>query len=640
MILVSDPGVPVLETIKNTNPVTPLTPTDLNRLGRQVLTWLHEVFSFSEGEFWAISEHVDGLPPVSLSERQRQRASESLARSEAFLDRIGNQVLIPIRPATSSHPAIGTLVLSGINHFIGPDEANRWLPILQSWVEDRLRILRLESSVAGPGEVPQYVFLALEDFCRDKSSCLSLIHILQRPSRKGDFCSPNYIAEFCSMLWSHSIPEYLGGSPGDLWFVLHHVDDLSRGLKRLITLARLNRLRISKVYGHQVSGPFDPYRIERDIHDLETLAMQMGTAVFCSSHLRDIERHLGIDSLRLRLDQIRKAINGNARYAVAYLRPIDHRDHFGHDIIPVGTDTAFLLREFDRDARESDLYKWGREIQEIYNPPPTTGIANTNQGLIRPSELPLASLWAFRHASLLGRGSIAVHNSLTWNVRGDEILSWGDLKGACREYRSGLRLDPSNSNLLNSLGVCLAEMGRTKEAISAFSRAAGAAPQDFMIYYNLGGAYLQRGRLRDAEDALRRAYSLNPGDVRIAGRMAEVLIESGRARDALEVMDPFIEGPDPLPGPILRILGKIYRALNQWNKARSAWQQAIKNNPGDAESMALLAIGYLEETGDRETATRLGEQAKRLGGRSRQVCSLLKKIGSAKRGVHSQKVVI
>ncbi|NIA08427.1 MAG: tetratricopeptide repeat protein [Nitrospiraceae bacterium] len=616
---------------ENTDPIIPLIPADLNRLSSQVVTWLHGFFSFSEGKSWTVSEYVGDLPPISLSKRQRQRALESLARGEAFLDRIGNQVLIPIRSITPDHPVIiGSLVLYRMDYSIGPDEANRWLPILQSWIEDRFRILRLESSIARPGQIPRYVFFALEDLCRNKSSSVSLIHLIQRPSINSS--SPDHMTDFCSIVWNHSVPEWLGGNIGDSWFILHKTDEqeLSSGIKRLVPLARINRLRISRAYGHRISGPFDPCRIERDIQDLETLARQMGTAVFCTSHLKTLEGHLGIDSLRLRLDQVKKTIKINPRYAIAYLRPIPDglKDGLGQNTISIsaGTDTAFLLKKLDRKVSESELTQWGEKLQEICTPPSTIGIAGAHQASVMPSKVAVAALWAFRHASLLGRGSIAVHDSLTWNVKGDEILSWGDLKGACREYRSGLKMDPSNANLLNSLGVCLAEMGRTKEAIKAFSRAAEAAPQDFMIHYNLAGAYLQRGDLKNAEHSLKRAYDLNPKDVRIAGRIAEVLIESGQARDALKVLDPFIKKTDTLPGPILRTLGKTYRATNRWNEARMAWQQAIKNNPRDAESMALLALGYLEETDDRETGIRLGEQAKRLGEESRQVCSILRRI--------------
>jgi len=142
-----------------------LVPADLERLDNQVIKWLGEIFPFSEWTFCPISDHVDGLPPAKLSERQRQRASRALSECKGFWDRIGQQVLIPIRDlsATPNHQitkspnhqiTLGTLVLFKVDNSIGPEEAERWLPILQSWVENKLKILRLESSFSRSGEIP------------------------------------------------------------------------------------------------------------------------------------------------------------------------------------------------------------------------------------------------------------------------------------------------------------------------------------------------------------------------------------------------------------------------------------------------------------------------------------------------------
>ena len=629
-----------------TDPVFHLVPADLERLGDRVIKLLGEIFSFSEWIFCPISDHVDGLPPAKLSERQRQRASQALSELKGFWDRIGQQVLIPIRDrsaTTRQQATLGTLVLFRVENSIGPEEAERWLPVLQSWVENRLEILRLKSSFSRPGEIPPYVSLTLEAIYKKEKSSASLLHLLQRPRANADYCSPESVIELCSMLWRHSDPEWLGGNPGEFWILLPGADEkkLSFGLGRLISKARTMRILISKAYGHFVSEPFDISQVREDIHGLERLAEELGTAIFCTSDLKALEDRLGLEGLRSRLDQVKKVVKGSSKCAVAYVRPAPHdlKDVLGPDgvFISGGRDNAFLIRKFGKKSREPDLIRWGNEIQRLctaaQSTPSTIGIAASYQPAAGPSRAPVAALWAFMHADMLGNGSVAIHDSLTWNVRGDEILSWGDLPGACRSYRRGLKIEPSNTNLLNSLGVCLAELGRTKEAIDAFSRAVNSAPENFMALYNLGGIYFQRGDLGSAEKALKRAYALKPGDLRLAGRMAEVLIESNRAKEALDVLSPFADKPgQPVPGAIFRILGKAYRILNRWQDAKTAWQQAIKNNHEDSESMALLALGYLEETHDRETAVKLGRQAESLGGRSRQVrtvlCRLNKKLNT------------
>jgi len=635
-----------------------LVPADLERLGNQVIKWLGEIFPFSEWTFCPISDHVDGLPPAKLSERQRQRAFRALSECKGFWDRIGQQVLIPIRDlsATPNHQitkspnhqiTLGTLVLFKVDNSIGPEEAERWLPILQSWVENKLKILRLESSFSRSGEIPPYVYLTLEAVFKKEKPSTSLLHLIQKPSANADYCNPESVIDLCSMLWKHSDPEWLGGNPGDFWILLSGVDEdkLSFGLKQLISKARTVKMLISKAYGHHISGPFDIRHVEEDIYGLERLAEELGTAIFCTDDLKALEDSLGLEGLGLRLDQAKKVVKGSSKYAIAYVKPAHHvlKDALGQDGVFISEKkaNAFLIRKFGRKAQEPDLAQWGNEIQKLCTAaqgmPSTIGIAAGSQPAVGPSRTPVAALWAFMHADLLGNGSVAIHDSLTWNVRGDKILSWGDLPGACRNYRLGLKTEPLNANLLNSLGVCLAEQGRAKAAINAFSRTAGTSTENFMALYNLGGVFFQKGDLRSAEKVLKKACALKPGDIRLVGRMAEVLIESNRAKEALDVLSPFVDRHDqPVPGAIYRILGKAYRVLNRWQEAKASWQQAIKINHEDSESMALLALGYLEETHDWKTAAKLGRQAEALGKKSKQIRTILCRLNRKLNSVNDQ----
>jgi Flp pilus assembly protein TadD len=507
----------------------------------------------------------------------------------------------------------------------------------------------LESSFSRSGKIPPYVYFTLEAVFKKEEPSTSLLHLIQKPSANSNYCNHESVIDLCSMIWRHSDPEWLGGSHGDFWILLPGVgeDKLSFGLKQLISKARTVKMLISKAYGHHISGPFDIRHVEKDIYGLERLAEELGTAIFCTDDQKALEDSLGIDGLGLRLDQAKKVVKGSSKYAVAYVKPVPHdlKDALGQDGIFISEKkgNAFLIKKLGKKAWESDLAQWGSEIQKLcaatQGTPSTIGIAAGSQPAVGPFRTPVSALWAFMHADLLGNGSVAIHDSLTCNVRGDKILSWGDLPGACRNYRLGLKTEPLNANLLNSLGVCLAELGRTKEAINAFSRAAGTSPENFMALYNLGGVFFQKGDLKSAEKVLKKACALKPGDIRLAGRMAEVLIESSRAKEALDVLIPFVDRHDqPVPGAIYRILGKAYRILNRWQEAKASWQQAIKVNHEDSESMALLALGYLEETHDWKTAAKLGRQAGALGEKSKHIRTILGQLNKKLNSINHQKL--
>ncbi|MCK4425618.1 MAG: hypothetical protein KAV69_02640, partial [Deltaproteobacteria bacterium] len=383
-----------------------LVPADLERLGNQVIKWLGEIFPFSEWTFCPISDHVDGLPPAKLSERQRQRAFRALSECKGFWDRIGQQVLIPIRDrsATSNHQitkspnhqiTLGTLVLFKVDNSIGPEEAERWLPVLQSWVENKLEVLRLESSFSRSGKISPYVSLTLEAIFKKQGASTSLLHLIQKPSANSNYRDHKSVIDLCSMIWRHSDPEWLGGNPGDFWILLPGVneDKLSFGLKQLISKARIVKMLISKAYGHHISEPFDIRHVGEDIYGLERLAEELGTAIFCTDDLKALEDSLGLEGLGLRLDQAKKVVKGSSKYAVAYIKSVPHdlKDVLGQDgvFISEKKDNAFLIRKFGRKAREPDLAQWGSEIQKLctaaQGTPSTIGIAAGSQPALGPS---------------------------------------------------------------------------------------------------------------------------------------------------------------------------------------------------------------------------------------------------------------
>jgi tetratricopeptide (TPR) repeat protein len=486
------------------------------------------------------------------------------------------------------------------------------------------------------GQIPLYVYLALETIFKKGETSISLLHFIQKPSANARYGDPKVVIEICSKLWKNCHPEWLGGNYVDFWILLPEVDEnrLSSGLRQFVQTANTMKILVSKVYGHYISGTFDIGELKNNLYGVERLAENLGTAVFCTIYLKYLEERLGFDDLILRFDQVKKVINVRSKYAIAYIKSVpdelkDTIKNYG-TFCSAGNDNAFLIRKFDNKAANFDLAQWGRKIHKLcsinQDKPVTIGIAASSQAEIGPSKAPIAALWAFIHADLLGSGSLAIYDSLTCNVKGDEILCWGDLINACRNYRLGLKMDPLNTNLLNSLGVCLAELGRIKEATDTLSRAINSYPENFMAFYNLGGIYYQQGDLQSALKILERAYKLKPDDIRLAGRMAEVLIETGHSKKALDLLAPFMDNHSPLPGAIFRILGKAYKAVDRWQDAKRSWQQAIKNNHQDAESMALLALGYLEETDNKEIAKRLGQQAGKFSNKSKKIHSILSQL--------------
>lgn len=654
---------------------------DLARLRPALLAWLNSRFAFSQGEFWPASSRGGLLPALELSTRQRQRANAALARGEAFWDRIGLQALVPVygKGGGRSHSqSLGILVLSGVDWEVGPEEALRWLPLFQAAVSDRLLILKQTALRAKQGDVPQYVVWAMEARSGQGPRPAALLHVMigdsgaqpwqakeavspsGKSSCRGTLC-PEEMMALCQEIWPGSAPEWYGGSDQDAWFLLEiQADHLASGFRHLGPMACRMGLPHLRAYGIPLSSDKSSGEHLAGLSRVEAAASELDTAFLSQPDLDSWEARLALTDVGRVLAEVRKAARGRAGCMVAYaLLPAETMSqtkvrrrprkrisqppdpqfpealaaYMGPSVISVaaGRQSGFLIRRLSSRSKRQQLEVWHEEIrcacQAVWECVPTLGLAASWQPSVGRSSAGLAALKAFVHSLFFGQGAAVTLDAVTWNISGDELLAWGDLLGACSEYRKGLKLDLKSANLHNSLGVCLAELGMHRRAHQAFATASTLDAEDFMACYNLAGSWLAQGDLAKAEGSLRQAMAIQPADCRVASRLAEVLLQMGRPIEAAGLLEDFTRKEDGTTSSTLwRLLGKAYLAQDRWNAAQEAWKQALKRHPDDAETLAHLALGYLEAVRDGETAARLGHQAEVRAGCNDRVLGLLARL--------------
>ena len=234
------------------------------------------------------------------------------------------------------------------------------------------------------------------------------------------------------------------------------------------------------------------------------------------------------------------------------------------------------------------------------------------------SRIPVNCRKALLHAELLGPESEAVFNGISLNISGDAYYNEGDIRKAVAEYRLGLNLDPANVNLLNSLGVALAQLKQTRAAIAAFNKALVIEPQNFMALVNLGFAHLAGGRDGEAVHCFERALAVN-------GRSFDLLLQLGRLycrhqryAEAAELLQSCVDDPrieERRGGDLAtaqRLLGQALHALGRDRQAMTAVQRAHNLNPRDPEALSLLGELYFRNGQGAEIALSLCRQAAEL----------------------------
>ncbi len=605
----------------------PIELDDLNVLGRLLVRELQELMPFSHGRVYPVTVHENGLPPVSLSERQRQRAQQAMESGEPFWDRVSYQVLIPLNNGSRS---IGTLVLSGVSRAVGPEEALRWLPLLQTCANQTLAVLKQKTFLAPPGQMPQYLRESLERHNPGRDEPCYWLHLLFRAPVDPDAIMP-VVSGLCERLFPRARPRFLGMSSREVWVDLGLLPPhtVAKGLKGIVPVARKKKMGLSKAFLHRIDYAGSEEAFSR-ITQMEDAAARLRASVMGTADLVALEERLGVRNLSEVLSRVHKVSKetGGREMTVVFACPVGIPSVLSPDdtsalkIVPAGDEAAFFL--VSRAGRPADALKIVTDLCPGIPAKCTMGAASNREPTTRGRKAVVASLWAFLHARLLGSGSRVAFDPLSWNVAGDELVSWGDIPGAVHAYRQGLRMDSSDANLWNSLGVCLGQLGRKKEAQEAFERAVSLKADHYMAHYNLGGVYEARGRTRAAVKSFQKALELCPDDLTIATRLAQALLKTGRSKEAVGVLEPLVHGSKVSIGAPLRILAQALRATGDWAGAKACLQQAVKINPSDQRALALLAQGYWEEEEDRDTGQRLAATVLNFGKVDREAARLLK----------------
>jgi tetratricopeptide (TPR) repeat protein len=167
----------------------------------------------------------------------------------------------------------------------------------------------------------------------------------------------------------------------------------------------------------------------------------------------------------------------------------------------------------------------------------------------------------------------------------------GDSAGALEAYQRAVALDAFSATAQNNLGVLLLAGGDFAGASERLQAAVKLQPGNAQIYHNLGNARLAAGDLSAAAGAYRRAYELDPNDLDARALWAGVLLRQGKydlARQAWEWIAQ--ESPD-YPTAALG-LGVTSILDEQPETALPYLETACDANPNDPVARFYRGLAY------------------------------------------------
>ena len=198
------------------------------------------------------------------------------------------------------------------------------------------------------------------------------------------------------------------------------------------------------------------------------------------------------------------------------------------------------------------------------------------------------ALKAIDHAAFFGSNSLIHFDATSLNISADRLFGLNEYDMAIKEYQKGLEIEPSDINLINSLGVCFGIMGKLDKAKLEFENAMKINPNELMVLYNIGLLYQIKGDIDKAIMYLRKAHGIKPSSFEVELLLGHLLIKKEHPDQAIPHLEKASRA-NPKSGIAFRMKGEIYLVDNLPEKASHEFNKAIKLNPSDAVSLSGYA---------------------------------------------------
>ncbi|GBE12991.1 cellulose synthase subunit BcsC [bacterium BMS3Bbin14] len=346
------------------------------------------------------------------------------------------------------------------------------------------------------------------------------------------------------------------------------------------------------------------------------VAERRGPFSLCeASSLRDRENHPLAPPPPAVLARLRRAWRGLAQFGLVLLRLEGNGDTMpglhpavagflpaGLVYIPVADTEGYVLLP---DASGDGALDWARQAKaglerEYPSVPVAFGVCHWPCPEQTKTAMAVNCRKALLHGRFFGPGSVTVFDHVSLNVSGDAYFDEGDYRQAVREYQAGVRMNQGDINLMNSLGVALAELNRHRQAVACFKQVLKKEPDNFMALANQGFALRMLGRDEEALDSFQQAlqsrgYTGSSAAPELSLQLGRLYCNAGRFTEALQVLETLEDrGAGRQEFSLYRLLGEAYMETGREKKAMRSLQRALHLFPQDAASLSMLGILYLQ----------------------------------------------
>lgn len=231
----------------------------------------------------------------------------------------------------------------------------------------------------------------------------------------------------------------------------------------------------------------------------------------------------------------------------------------------------------------------------------SAGIAEYPSLNYQPADVIPNALKALDHAAFLGPNSAVIFDAISLNISGDQLFEKGDINGSIEEFQQALKMDPTNINVHNSIGVCYGLLGEYEKAESEFISTVRLNHAEVMAWYNMGFIHMLNGDRHKALDLFFKANAINQDVFEVNFQTGRLLIELNQPESGKKFLKRAAV-LEPTSGAVFRYLGECYTHIGKVDAAVAAYKKAIKYNPSDAASLSAMGCLFAEQEEDPDIA--------------------------------------
>jgi len=194
---------------------------------------------------------------------------------------------------------------------------------------------------------------------------------------------------------------------------------------------------------------------------------------------------------------------------------------------------------------------------------------------------------------------------------GNVQLSQKHYPDAEKFYQQALDKDPSSPEGLSGLMNTYFAEKEIDKAVAAANAQIAKSPNN-SNFYDLLGTALFNGKkdLPGAEAALRKAIELDKSNTDALEKLGKVQIQEGNADQAIVLYQQSIKD-NPRDVRFYILSGELYESKQNWDQAKSMYQQALALQPDQPLASNNLAYVILQTGGNVDVALAMAQTARR-----------------------------